>query len=72
MFIRRKDEPGLSVLASAEVTLDGRRVCRQELMYLLYGGVIRLAYAIGECGGREPLHGGIDRCGRQHEFNADC
>ena len=44
----REDEAEVAVLASAEVALDEGRVCRQELMGLLDGGVVRLASVLVE------------------------
>ena len=47
LFVR-EDEGVVAVLASAKVTLDGRRVCRQELMGLLDGSLFLLAGVLGE------------------------
>ena len=38
-----EDESEVAVLASYNVALDGRRVFRQELMFLLDGGVVRIS-----------------------------
>ena len=42
IFFGREDEAKVAVLASAEVAINGRRVRRQELVGLLYFGVVRL------------------------------
>ena len=48
IFLGRKDEPKVAVLASTEVALDGRRVRHQELVCILDGGVVQLSHVIGE------------------------
>ena len=68
----REDEAEVDILAPAEITLVRGRVFRQELIGLLGGGVVRLAGVLRECGGREPLHCGVDRCGGRNGFSADC
>ena len=42
ILLGREDEAKVAVLASAEVAINGRRVRRQELVGLLYFGVVRL------------------------------
>ena len=51
-MLRREDEAKVAVMASAEVVLNGRRVCRQELVGILDGGAVQLSGVLGELGGR--------------------
>ena len=46
-YIRRKYKPNVAFFPSAEVALVQRRVHRQELVALLYCGVVRLAHVLG-------------------------
>ena len=59
-FLGQKDETEVAVLASSKVALNGSRVRRQELLVLLYCGIVRLSRVLEERGGREPLHSGIN------------
>ena len=48
ILFEQEDQAELAVLASAEVALNGRRVCLQELMCLLDGDVVQLDGVFGE------------------------
>ena len=59
ILLGREGKPEVAVLTSVEVALDRRRVQRQDLVALLYGGVFGIDLLLGYCGGRIPLNGGI-------------
>ena len=48
ILIGQEDESEVAFLASVEVALDGCHVCRQELVGLLDGGVVRLVKVLWE------------------------
>ena len=43
----REDEAKVAFLASAEVAFDGCGFCRQDLMGLLDGGIVRIVGLLG-------------------------
>ena len=48
ILLGRKGKPEVAVLTSVEVALDQRRVRRQDLVALLYGGVSGIDLVLGE------------------------
>ena len=47
ILLRREDKPEVAVLTSVEVALDRRRIRRQDLVALLYGGVFGIDLVLG-------------------------
>ena len=47
ILLGRKGKPEVTVLTSVEVALDRRRVRRQDLVALLYGGVFGIDLVLG-------------------------
>ena len=47
ILIGRKGKPEVAVLTSVEVALNRRRVRRQDLVALLYGGVFGIDLVLG-------------------------